>query len=96
MLELVIAACLTAGPCRDFSLLYDPREVPLTMCVAAGQVEGRRALTAAPAPQKQTISASACARRSSAAISRAAGALRNIAPRSPEASRILRTVSAST
>ena len=40
MLQLVIAACLsTAGPCRHFSLLYDPREVPLMMCVAAGQVE---------------------------------------------------------
>jgi hypothetical protein len=39
MLQLVIAACLTAGPCRDFTLLYDPREVPLMMCVAAGQVE---------------------------------------------------------
>ena len=41
MLELVIAACLATGPgeCRDFSMLYDPREVPLMLCVAAGQVE---------------------------------------------------------
>ena len=37
---LVIAACLPPpGPCRDFSFLYDPQEVPLMMCVAAGQVE---------------------------------------------------------
>jgi hypothetical protein len=40
MLQLVIAACLHgSGPCQDFSLLYDPREVSLMMCVAGGQVE---------------------------------------------------------
>jgi hypothetical protein len=40
MLELLIAACLSiAGPCRDFQLLYDPSQVPLTMCVSSGQVE---------------------------------------------------------
>lgn len=43
MLELVIAACLANAPadvpCRDFSLLYDPQEVSLMMCVAGGQVE---------------------------------------------------------
>ncbi|HET9069887.1 MAG TPA: hypothetical protein VFN28_14680 [Amaricoccus sp.] len=40
MLQLVIAACLhNAQPCQDFSLLYDPREVSLMMCVAGGQIE---------------------------------------------------------
>ena len=43
MLELVIAACLANAPadvpCRDFSLLYDPQQVSLMMCVAGGQVE---------------------------------------------------------
>ena len=41
MLELVIAACLASGSgeCRDFSMLYDPGEVPLMVCIAAGQVE---------------------------------------------------------
>ena len=46
--------------------------------------------------QKQRISASACARRRLAAISRMAGVPRKIAPRSPPVSRILSTVSAST
>ena len=40
MLDLVIAACLAvSGECRDFHLLYDPRDVSLMMCVAGGQVE---------------------------------------------------------
>lgn len=40
MLQLVIAACLyNAEPCQDFSLLYDPQDVSLMMCVAGGQVE---------------------------------------------------------
>ena len=39
MLELVIAACLsTAGPCQDFSLFYDPAQVPYMVCVR-GQTE---------------------------------------------------------
>lgn len=43
MLELVIAACFAgAVECRDFSQLYDPREVSLMMCVAGGQVEVAR------------------------------------------------------
>jgi hypothetical protein len=39
MLELVISACLATGPCQDFSQLYDPREIPLLVCVAAAQPE---------------------------------------------------------
>ncbi len=40
MLELVIAACLNhTEPCRNFSLLYDPQDFSLMMCVAGGQVE---------------------------------------------------------
>lgn len=43
MLELVIAACLyDAEPCRDFSILYDPREVTMTMCATRGQIEVAR------------------------------------------------------
>lgn len=42
MLELVIAACLATGDCRDFPQLYDPRDVSLMMCVAGGQVEVAR------------------------------------------------------
>ena len=39
MLELIIAACLATGPCRDFQLLYDARDASVTACVAMGQVE---------------------------------------------------------
>lgn len=40
MLDLVIAACLTLhGECRDFHLLYDPRDVSVMMCVAGGQIQ---------------------------------------------------------
>jgi hypothetical protein len=43
MLELVIAACIFgSAECRDFSQLYDPRDVSLMMCVAGGQVEVAR------------------------------------------------------
>ena len=131
MLALVIAACLaTAGSCRDFQLLYDPREVSLMTCVTVGQAEiarwkeshaawtvrrwscgyrrspdqpARRSVSQAaavapptPPAQKQSISASACARRRFAAISRIAGVPRNSAPCSPPAWRIRSTVSAST
>ena len=42
MLALVIAACLsTKDTCQDFQLLYDPHEVTLSTCLAAGQVETR-------------------------------------------------------
>lgn len=37
MIALVIAACLETGECRDFNLLYDPREVSLMTCMIAGQ-----------------------------------------------------------
>ena len=53
MLELVIAACLANAPvdgsCRDFSLLYDPQDVSLMMCVAGGQVEIARWQASHPA-----------------------------------------------
>ncbi len=37
MIELVIAACLSAGNCQDFRSLYDAREVSLMTCMVAGQ-----------------------------------------------------------
>lgn len=42
MIVLLIAACLTEGECRDFSLLYDPADVSLMTCVTAGQAEVAR------------------------------------------------------
>jgi len=42
MIELVIAACLVSGDCRDFSLLYDQREVSVMTCLMAGQPEVAR------------------------------------------------------
>lgn len=40
MLELAIAACFAASiECRDFSLLYDPQQMPLMTCVTRAQVE---------------------------------------------------------
>jgi hypothetical protein len=39
MIELLIAACLASGPCRDFSQLYDARDVSLMTCIVAGQAE---------------------------------------------------------
>lgn len=42
MIELVIAACLTTGECRDFKLLYDAYDVSLMTCMVAGQPEVAR------------------------------------------------------
>ena len=42
MIELLIAACLAQGECRDFALLYDAREASLMTCVTQGQVEVAR------------------------------------------------------
>jgi hypothetical protein len=42
MIELLIAACLLSGECRDFSLLYDSREVSMMTCVISGQTEVAR------------------------------------------------------
>lgn len=42
MIELLISACLTAAPaptesCRDFSLLFDAREMSVMTCMTQGQ-----------------------------------------------------------
>lgn len=38
MIELLISACLASSPvCRDFSLLFDSREVSLMTCMISGQ-----------------------------------------------------------
>ena len=38
MIELLISACLTSGTeCRNFSLLFDAREVSLLTCMMNGQ-----------------------------------------------------------
>lgn len=42
MIALVIAACLGAGECREFTRLYDPVEVSYLTCVVAGQPEVAR------------------------------------------------------
>ena len=39
MIELVIAACLSAGECREYRLTYDARDVSLMTCMVAGQTE---------------------------------------------------------
>jgi hypothetical protein len=48
MIELLIAACLLSGECRDFPLLYDPREVSMMTCVLSGQAEVARWQTSHP------------------------------------------------
>jgi hypothetical protein len=42
MIELLIAACLGSGDCRDFALLYDSREVSVLTCAVSGQFEVAR------------------------------------------------------
>ena len=42
MIELLIAACLTSGECREVSLLYDSREISVLTCAIAGQSEVAR------------------------------------------------------
>jgi hypothetical protein len=42
MIELLIAACLTSGECRDFPLLYDARELTIMTCVISGHAEVAR------------------------------------------------------
>lgn len=38
MIELLISACLATAPdCRDFSLMFDGREVSLIACMVHGQ-----------------------------------------------------------
>jgi hypothetical protein len=39
MIELVIAACLATGECKDTHLTYDAQEVSLMTCMTAGQAE---------------------------------------------------------
>ena len=39
MIELVIAACLTTGECRESRLTYDAHDVSLMTCMVAGQAE---------------------------------------------------------
>ena len=39
MIELLVAACLANGECREVPLLYDARDVSLMTCMVAGQRE---------------------------------------------------------
>jgi hypothetical protein len=39
MIELVIAACLTAGECKESRLTYDAHDVSLMTCMISGQAE---------------------------------------------------------
>jgi hypothetical protein len=39
MIELPIAACLAQGECREFSQLYDARDVSLLTCMISGQTQ---------------------------------------------------------
>jgi hypothetical protein len=39
MIELVIAACLSSGECRENRLTYDAHDVSLMTCMVAGQAE---------------------------------------------------------
>ena len=48
MIALVIAACLGAGECREFTQLYDPYDVSLMTCMIAGQPEVARWQVAHP------------------------------------------------
>ncbi|TIO48832.1 MAG: hypothetical protein E5X80_10560 [Mesorhizobium sp.] len=42
MIELVIAACLATGECKESRLTYDAQEVSLMTCIVAGQTEVAR------------------------------------------------------
>jgi hypothetical protein len=42
MIELVIAACLATGECRESRLTYDARDVSLMTCMIAGQPQVAR------------------------------------------------------
>ena len=53
MIELLIAACLATGDCREVSLLYDPHEVTLLTCIMSGQAEVARWQAQHPAWQVQ-------------------------------------------
>jgi len=51
MIELLLAGCLVTGGCRDFSLLYDSREVSLLTCMMSGQAEvAKRAIQSGKSP----------------------------------------------
>jgi hypothetical protein len=39
MIELVIAACLATGECKESRLTYDARDVSLMTCMVSGQAE---------------------------------------------------------
>jgi hypothetical protein len=39
MIELVFAACLATGECKENHLTYDAQEVSLKMCMIGGQME---------------------------------------------------------
>jgi hypothetical protein len=39
VIELVIAACLATGECRETRLTYDARDVSLITCMVTGQAE---------------------------------------------------------
>jgi hypothetical protein len=51
MIELVIAACLATGECKETRLPYDPQDVSLMTCMMAGQVEVARWYAQHPAWQ---------------------------------------------
>jgi len=42
MIELIIAACLATGECRESRLAYDASDVSLMTCMVAGQAEVAR------------------------------------------------------
>jgi hypothetical protein len=42
MIELVIAACLATGECRESRLTYDPYDVTLMTCMVSGQAQVAR------------------------------------------------------
>jgi hypothetical protein len=39
VIELVIAACLATGECKETKLTYDAGDVSLMTCIVAGQAE---------------------------------------------------------
>ena len=42
MIELIIAACLATGECRESRLAYDATDISLMTCMIAGQTEVAR------------------------------------------------------
>ena len=55
MIELVIAACLSSGECRENRLTYDAHDVSLMTCMVAGQAEDSKMAGTAPGLAREAL-----------------------------------------